>query len=58
MLVYTVPEVAKLLKISRKGVYNLINRGTLKAVKIGGVLRIRKEEIDRLLDENVRIANA
>lgn len=33
--VYTIPEVAELLGVTRQGVYKMINRGELETVKLG-----------------------
>jgi excisionase family DNA binding protein len=41
-------EVAELLAVSRKHVYRLIDRGDLKAVHVGGAVRIPPAELDRL----------
>ena len=48
-LLYTVTEVAKLLKVNRTFVYELINRGELPAVKIGS-LKIRKTTLEKYLE--------
>ena len=46
MNTYLTPlEVAKILKVSRITVYRWIKVGKLKAVKPGGVVRIRKEDL-------------
>ena len=34
-LIFTVAEVAKILKINRNFVYDLINNGLLKSIKLG-----------------------
>ena len=48
-MLYTVTEVAKLLKVNRTFVYELINRGELPAVKIGS-LKIRKQTLEKYLE--------
>lgn len=48
-ILYTVTEVAKLLKVNRTFVYELINRGELPAVKIGS-LKIRKTTLEKFLE--------
>lgn len=45
---YTLPEVAAMLKVSRKTVYRYIESGKLKATKIGQ-WRIKKSDLDKLL---------
>lgn len=47
---YTPDEVAKLFKISKHTVYELIKRGELKAFKIGNKMRIEQGELDRFMD--------
>ena len=49
-LLYTVTEVAKLLKVNRTFVYELINRGELPAVKVGS-LKIRRKTLEHYLEE-------
>ena len=44
---YTPDEVAKLFKISKHTVYELIKRGELRAFKVGNKMRIEPEEIAR-----------
>ena len=46
---YTPTEAAQVLGICRASVYNLMSRGELRSVKLGGSRRIPVEEIDRLL---------
>ena len=48
-ILYTVTEVARLLKVNRTFVYELINRGELPAVKIGS-LKIRKQTLEKYLE--------
>lgn len=45
-LLLTVPEAAKLLSLSRSTVYELMKRGDLPAVKIGGARRIPADSLD------------
>ena len=51
-LAYRVPEAAEALGICRAHVYNLITRGELRAVKIGGSTRIPATELARLLGDS------
>lgn len=44
---YTPDEVAKLFKISKHTVYELIKRGELQAFKVGNKMRIEQKEIER-----------
>ncbi len=47
----TVAEAATILRLSRKTAYKLVNTGDLPAVRIGGSLRIRRVDLDRLLEQ-------
>ena len=49
-LVLPVEEAAAALSVSRGTVYNLINRGRLKVVKIGRSTRITTESIRALVE--------
>jgi len=49
-LLYSVPEVAKLLKTNKNTVYDLIRKGYLKALKLGR-LKITHAELIRFLEE-------
>ncbi len=46
---YTPIEVAKIFKVTRKTIYNWIESGKIKPIKIGNVIRIPKEEVERIL---------
>ncbi len=43
----TVPEAAKYLGVGRKKVYELIEWGEVRAVKLGRSVQIEKESLDR-----------
>lgn len=49
-MLYTVTEVAKLLKVNRNFVYNLIKNGELEAVKIGSI-KVREEALNQYVNE-------
>ena len=44
-------EVAKILKVSRISVYRWIKSGELKAIKAGGIVRIREEDLKKFMKE-------
>lgn len=44
-----VSEVADYLRISRSSVYKLIERQQIPAIRIGRLLRVRKDELDKTL---------
>ncbi len=43
----TVPEAAKYLGVGRKKIYQLIEYGEVKAVKLGRSTQIEKDSLDR-----------
>ncbi len=43
----TVPEAARYLGVGRRKVYQLIEYGEVKAVKLGRSVQIEKESLDR-----------
>lgn len=45
---FTIQEVADMFHVTRKTVYNWINAGRIKVIRIGGVLRIQKSEVERI----------
>lgn len=51
-MLYTVTEVAKLLKVNRNFVYKIINDGELEAVKIGSI-KVKREALDRYIERNI-----
>jgi excisionase family DNA binding protein len=46
----TVAEVAELLKLNQQTVRNWIDAGTLPAVRIGRRVRIKRSDLDRILE--------
>lgn len=59
---FTVPEAAERLKISRNGVYRLISLGQLRAVDVsvtgkGSKTRIRSDDLQAYIDANTREAS-
>ena len=49
-MLYTVTEVAKMLKVNRNFVYKIINDGELEAVKIGSI-KVREEALNQYVNE-------
>ena len=45
---FTVGETAELLGLSRPKAYQMVDRGELRSLKSGGVVRVPREEIERL----------
>ena len=48
-MLYTVSEVAKLLKVNKNFVYKIINNGELEAVRIGSI-KVRKDAVERYIE--------
>jgi excisionase family DNA binding protein len=46
-------EVAEILKVSISMAYTLMRRGDIPTVRIGTSVRVRKEDLDRYIEENV-----
>ncbi len=51
-MLLTVPETARLLRISRNLAYELVARGELPAVRLGRVIRIPRRELDDWLEKS------
>lgn len=49
-ILYTVPQVAKILKINANHAYTLINTGKLPALKLGS-LKVRKKSLELFLEK-------
>ncbi len=47
----TVADVAALLKLNQQTVRNWIDQGSLPAVRVGRRVRIRRSDLERLLDD-------
>jgi excisionase family DNA binding protein len=50
----TVAEVAALLKLNQQTVRNWIDQGSLPAVRVGRRVRIRRSDLNRILDDGYR----
>jgi len=46
----TLTEVQRVLELGRTKTYELVARGEIPAVRIGRVLRVNREELDRWLE--------
>ena len=46
-------EVAEILKVSVSMAYTLMRRGDIPTVRISSSVRVRKEDLDRYIKENV-----
>lgn len=52
-----VSEIAKRLKVSERTVYNWIDSGYLRAYKLGGVLRVREDDLANFIKVNETICD-
>ena len=50
--IYTIPEVAELLRTNRNYVYNEIKKGRLIAIRIG-TMKVRENDLNKYLDKLV-----
>jgi putative molybdopterin biosynthesis protein len=49
MEVFSAEEAAEILKVSKRTIYNEIERGNLKAKKVGNKYRILKSELENYM---------
>ena len=52
MMLLTVSEVAKMLKVNRNFVYKLIKDGELKAVRVGSI-KVREDALNEYINNQV-----
>lgn len=48
---YTVTEVAGMLRISKATVFRALQVGKIKGIKIGNIWRVSEEELQRIMKE-------
>ncbi len=56
--VYTLDEVADIMKVTKRTLYNYIKAGTLKAVKIGKYWRVSEESLQAFISTGTTVAEA
>ena len=54
-MLYTVSEVASMLKVNRNFVYDEIKKGNLEAIKIGSI-KIRKDKLEEYIDKKEKLS--
>lgn len=54
LVIFTLEEVARLLKVCNKTIYTRIKNKELKAYKEGNSWRIKKEDLDNYLKDKER----
>ena len=55
-MLYTVREVANLLKVNRNFVYDIIKRGELRAIKVGSI-KIRHDDLEDYINQREVVIN-
>ena len=50
----TVKDVAEYLNRSETTIYNMLNKGELPGIKLGGKWIVRKKDLDEFLDEKMK----
>jgi excisionase family DNA binding protein len=53
----TVEQVQELLQVGRTFAYSLIKSGELPSYRVGRLLRVRRQDIDRWLEHHRCVAN-
>lgn len=48
--VYTLQEIADIMKLNKQTIQNYVKKGTLKATKFGRVYRVTEEELKRFMN--------
>ena len=56
-VIYTVPEVADYLKMSKSKLYELVKKEKIPFIKIGRNVRIRESDLVKWLDERTQPEN-
>ena len=52
MKLFTVTEIAEILKINKNAVYELINSGELPAIKGIGRLKVSEDDLRKFIEKN------
>ncbi len=52
--IFTLPEVAQLLRVAEKTVYTMAQKGEVPAFKVGGQWRFRRTDLDAWIDAKTR----
>lgn len=50
---YTIDEVANILKVTRRTIYNYVKAGIIPAAKIGKHWRIKAIDLEKFIDESI-----
>lgn len=55
--VYTLDEVAEIMKLTKRTLYNYIAAGTLKAVKMGKYWRVSEENLQAFISNGTPVVD-
>ena len=55
-MLYTVREVANLLKVNRNFVYDIIKRGEVRAIRVGS-MKIRHDDLEAYINQREVVIN-
>ncbi len=50
-MIYTIPEIAQYLKLSKSKVYQLVQKGQLPHIKIGKNVRVKESDLNQWIDK-------
>ncbi len=48
---YTIEEITDILKVTRRTIYKYIKNGSLKAIKIGKYWRIKRVDLQKIVNQ-------
>ncbi len=51
---YTISEIAEILRVTERTIYNYIKEDELPAIKIGKHWRVRHEHLEQFLEKNIK----
>ncbi len=52
---YTIDEIAEILKVTQRTIYNYIKCGSLKAIKIGKYWRVKHSDFEQFLEKGTNL---
>ncbi len=54
-MIYTIPEVANYLKLSKSKVYHLVQTGKIPHIRIGRNVRIRESDLQKWIESQSKV---
>jgi excisionase family DNA binding protein len=52
---YTIDEIASIIKVTQRTIYNYIKSGQLKAIKLGKYWRVKHQDLEEFLTYGTNI---